>query len=886
MEELLLHLGNATNQDPEIQARLAQFINIKIQSPDFGNSLFDILQNTQIEIPHQILQLCCNILKLWAKVQFPKMTFDMKLLFFKTLKKLILDNHPTINDLSIVYIDIAASEKGEFQFFESDIYDFFNKLSANPPLIQLNALTNIVLYFSKRYKRAAGFEGCEPTLLFKRVIHIFEPILNNIELLGIPEGHIILCKALSIFKNLFFRVHTNIHKASLFLNFAKNVLISYCERKLSNEYKLVSRSCSFLNAFYSKHCYKKVFIENVNEILHQHFIMISITLENSRNDTFLIFSILRVIETFRKFIPSNPETLSIILNTAKLSPIDIEEFSHSPNIFYYNVYAKNKHCESNSLCQISRSLIFSMIKSNPSLFQVLLSFPPDEHVIRCTGYCLDALPNPISLNIDIFKYCEPLFSTPNNSNPENNYNNIFEMKIVLCAHLDFLRHFLKFASNENKMNLMLTIVPKFLIGIRNLENEQNDTNFLLSLFACKIFKKLLKENIPPFDHAIEALVNLLPKCFSTSVVLESVQMLISIQKDTVLPYSEKVLIEVLDSLEFTISQYIESNDANQIENSSELISSNLRLSALLIESTGSFLVSPRLFPIIEAIFKYSITDCCEEFSYLLTSIFSTDSQLIPPLTQIWFSYAMNDSWNGFVDQLIEPFFQFVSKQPNLFLSLNITEQIEEVCLGYLIETNSEHIISEKLYKFSTLLVWTFLVDSKIDVIPALQCIQMICSIDYLNIQYYASFFDIMAAITIIKKMPPPDQHLLSRMIESTKQNWPIKLHQKRLYAIFYLTLSLLIPNESNFYFTLGITVLNEEKIQENVGNDTFFHLRTIPFDLSHMTFDEDYNQNYVSPIYTFDIDGLVSQVIQICHPEIVDHMKVQLKELFPTLQIE
>ena len=122
MEELLQNLDQATNPDPATQNRLAEFINLQFQNPNFGNIIFEILSNPAFNENKTILTLCCNILKSWAKIQLPNMNFDEKKVFFQTLKTLILNNHPAIEDLSIIFVDSVMNGDANTKYFETDIF--------------------------------------------------------------------------------------------------------------------------------------------------------------------------------------------------------------------------------------------------------------------------------------------------------------------------------------------------------------------------------------------------------------------------------------------------------------------------------------------------------------------------------------------------------------------------------------------------------------------------------------------------------------------------------------------------------------------------------------------------------------------------------------------
>ena len=861
MEELLQNLDQATNPDPATQNRLAEFINLQFQNPNFGNIIFEILTNPAFNENKTILTLCCNILKSWAKIQLPNMNFDEKKVFFQTLKTLILNNHPAIEDLSIIFVDSVMNGDANTKYFETDIFDFFNKITQGTPMHQICALINIVFYISKHYKRASRYEACEPSLLFVRVNNVIIPFFKDYSMLETPEGCYILIKSLSIYKHLFHRVKAGIQQANELINFSQNIILMFSQRNiiLCSDFglKLVGQCCRFLNSFYSK--FKKTFTENADmvlNILNVYLSVLAISLEISRNEAFLISSILRGIEIFRKYLISNHQTLMLILEASKLTEIDQEEYFHSPNIFYCNVYSNSGFASSNSAAHISRSLIFSMIKQNPALFQDLILMPIEEHIVRCTGYCIDALPDKdYSNDINIFEYSSSLF-----------INNINVSPLLIVSHLDFIRHFIRFLSFEIKQQIMESIIIKFLCY---------ESDLLIQFFACKLFKTLMKNEVPPFENSIVVLVNFLPRCFSP-LALNSVRILFDLQRDPVLPYAEKVLYSIFEILQQSIAQYLGSTDAIQIENASNIISSNLTLIGDIISSLGNILIPSDLLLIASTIFENGITDCCDDLVVFLTSIFSTSSPDIYPFVQLWLNKAILPTWIGFLDALIEPFFSLISHSPELFVNFNITYQIEEICLEKLINYNTS---SDSLYKYSTILSWIIIIDPNADAIAPLECSQYILSQGLCNIQVSADLFDIIASLTISRKSEPPNHQLIDNIIIAVNQNCFLKLYQKRLYSLFFLTLTALGKGE-NFVLN-AFSILKEEHNQRKLGSLNYLSQISYPLEFENSIFD--INDKLISPIERINIKELIVSALNACSQNTISLIKNQYSDLFALL---
>ncbi|KAK8866618.1 hypothetical protein M9Y10_009584 [Tritrichomonas musculus] len=948
MDELLQNLSQATNPEPTIQANLAQYINLQIQNPEFGNLLFLILQDEYPDIPPHILSICCNLLKLWARVQWEQMDYDKRCFFFDSLKKLIMKDHRVINDLSNVFIDIANHSLANHndiiestRYYESHIYDFFNRISAGPPIHYLHALTDIIYFISRRYKHSTSSnEGSEPTLLFTRICNVFIPLFHNEELITTAEGSEILFKSLSIFKAFFFHIYIQkvnhsknsnfmtpsltakklMEKAVIPINFAQNVLIAFSKRNLL-DLRLVAHCCRFLNSFYKLTIFNKNFhviaLENNNfesiftkieNILQVNLSVLSYALEVASSDTFLIPSILRVFETFRKYLPPEIGMLNIILTASQLTTVDQDEFLNSPNIFYLNVYEKFKDSDSNAVPQISKSIIYSMIEKNHQLFMYLLSLPLNqENVIRCIGYCL-----PLMKKLEGNDYENVLNSM--NQYYVNLLQASFNDPILIAARLYFLYRFVPFLPEEQRIKLMENVVCHYFglflnqanVNQSNENSSSNNNNLngliIITLNTCKLFKRLLKYDVQPFsfEGSLQTLVTFHSYCF-TPIVIDLIKIMVSKEREKIIPFAESILEKVFISFNISFSQYLDSSgDSNQIEAASDSIESNLNLCSMLIESSivtndnSSVLIKPFFASIIQVIFENGITECCDEFVHLFSVIFSTSSELIPQLIDLWFSFSLSKDWIGFIDQLIEPFFGLISKSPHLFIQLEITEKIEEVCLSFLIET-SKLKNSNSVYRFASLIAWICLIDPSFDAAPELQCVQLICD-GFCNSQNFNDFdivvilslFDVMAALTVSRKVIPPQPILLTMLNIAVGQNWILKIDQKRLYSIFILTTIFLLKNESNQndqFFTSALSsafdLLNEELAQRSLGNEDYFDAleRSFPDQLAFLTEDD---VAFQSPQEKINVGQMLAQAVSMFNQDFIESLRNSFPNVFAT----
>ena len=229
-----------------------------------------------------------------------------------------------------------------------------------------------------------------------------------------------------------------------------------------------------------------------------------------------------------------------------------------------------------------------------------------------------------------------------------------------------------------------------------------------------------------------------------------------------------------------------------------------------------------------------------------------------------------------LDTLIEPFFSLISHSPELFVNFNITYQIEEICLEKLINYNTS---SDSLYKYSTILSWIIIIDPNADAIAPLECSQYILSQGLCNIQVSADLFDIIASLTISRKSEPPNHQLIDNIIIAVNQNCFLKLYQKRLYSLFFLTLTALGKGE-NFVLN-AFSILKEEHNQRKLGSLNYLSQISYPLEFENSIFD--INDKLISPIERINIKELIVSALNACSQNTISLIKNQYSDLFASL---
>lgn len=935
MEELLIQLSQATNPDPSVQIKVAEYTNSQIQNHDFGNLLFQILDSKNKEkIPTHYLSLCCNLLRLWARIQWSQLESSEKSQCFNKLKSIILADHPVVIDVATAFIDIAnqslriKNSTDNFECYEMHMFDFFNKISSNPSPDQLFGLIHIIYFLSRRYKTKSQYvmntEENDISLIFTRISNVIIPVFENETLLETPPGCDILIKSLSIFKVFFFRLFNKkmthlflkadkqlinllamalLEKGLIPIRFAQKVLIMFSSQNISH-FRLVSYCCHFLNSLYKffirNHSYSLISAENDNfsifftsteEILKLNFSILAVAIQISNENTFLIPSILKIFETYRKFLPKEPGIVNVFLQSLRLTQIDDDELSNNPNLFYLNVYDKYSNSSVPTSIQISKGLICDLMRKTPEFILYLMSLPQEEHVIRCISYCLQ------SMNFETFseplrQYFGSLLDFSNNCLP------------LICSKLNFIRNFLPFLTKEEMNQIMLMIVQTFFQLFASSANDEKKIQanglIIVTFFAVKLFKGLLKHDIQPFsiEFTLNTLIQFHPYCFK-STAINAIQLMAMKFGGEILPFCEIILEKVAVSFDIAFTQYFESNgDPNQIEEATAAISSNLSLCSLLIDmsiknKTTEFVTKPFLLTVIQTIFENDITDCNDDFVRFLSSLFSTTSMIIQPISMTWLNYYSSQEWFGFIDQLIEPFLALISHSPESFNSLQVSDKLEEICLSKFIESD----ISNTIFHFSTLLSWICLIDPSFDPSPEQQCISLICddcchsivsSGDSFfeensdRILIFSAMFDLMASLTISRKIIPNDFVLYVMVEYEIKRSWALRIDQKRLYSIFLLNLIILIPSNelSSQFLFLAFKLLNLEIIQTSIGNDKFYQMdenAEFPVELESLTCE---TLNFRSPQENINITELLTLVFPKFPQEFIPTLKNQFPNVF------
>ncbi|OHS99594.1 hypothetical protein TRFO_33922 [Tritrichomonas foetus] len=851
MEELIYILTQVDDQSPQV----AQYIQQQYNNPNFGSILFSALTEKS-DMNFDFLQKCVYILKDWTKVNIRNLSPEYLAFHFNTLKHLILSNHSQLVSLSFVFIDTASSIKSS-HIYEVHYNDFFDHISFTFPL--LTSLINIFEFASRKYKKSLNCDPSEPISFLAQYNQKIFPILGNHQILQETEGIDVVRKILIIFKNTFFRTNLPIEEAKNMIQYIQTIQQAYINKAFQNT-QLVKTTISVMKEFYMKKKLYLTFQENASNILLTHFQMLSCALDPEMIfDSSLLSSILKIIEIYSKYIPVQQETVNILLTASKLTQSDIDNFTQNPNIYYYDIYDTTA-VEAMMAPRIARSLISNIVSEQPQLLLYLMSLQPDEHIVRCISFCVKVLfAEHNQLPEQLMSYYMNLLNMIHesmNSNGNRNTNLLF-----VTAVLDLIRYMVPSLPIEHNSKLM-EILPSFFKS----ENE------IICIFACRLFKKLIKNDIFPFDGAIHVLVHFLPRCF-TSHVFKSIQLMMKIQKEIVLPYSDSVLEALFESFDMAFEN-VNTDDLDQAERSIDTISHNLDFCTMLIESTGAYLIKPYFLTVIKNIFENEVTDCADNLCNMLSATFLTGSQLIPQFIQIIMEYLNNDSaWDGFIYSLFDPFFALLSSFPEAFIQLNISSVLIEFCIHQIVNPKSKDL--DTILKLGSFITWLILIDDRIDIEPIVQCGNALFNTENVDFRFIFSFLNIFAAISLTRKVFF-DQSIIQKMYEAANRNYFLLIWQKKLFIRFFLALVDHDHSSAETFVPLIFHLLNEERLQMLGTDGEYLFDQSYPNELSALVNEKEFE----SPLVKFSFIEMIITALQLLQQSTIQKIQTQYPEVF------
>ncbi|KAK8899876.1 hypothetical protein M9Y10_002199 [Tritrichomonas musculus] len=880
MERLYNVLTNEHDQN-----QITQFTLEQNNNPNFGSILFQALQNNSAEIPHDnptFLIKCCFLLKNWAKINWENMDINQKNEYFDSLKKLIISKQEAyVLNLSDAFIDIADRElrlkSNNCKIYEVHYNDFFNLLSSpqSCSMQQIIAVLHIIDFASHRYNKSEGHDYDEISFFLSKVVEVILPYLGNEQLLLSQEGCDILGLALSIFIHPFIIVKPPIeNEFSIPFKFSETIEINYINHTFSNAHLLCS-VVRFLNHAY-KSTYKKIFRQNAINILQTNFQLLSIALEptadNQELDYYLISKILQIIEQFKTYITPHQNIIDLLLQSAKLTPTDITNFNCNPNMFYYNVYYTVYIFDHNDPPFLSRTILSFVFSKNSHIkykfIEYLISLPPSENVIRCLGFCINSK--------KIFDEEEDMeeeeeeagneFILPNSITPY--YTELIQNPkyhqdpFMITSILDLIRYLVPFIPNEQKMYLM-QILPNYFVAYHEY--------LIITLFCIRLLKKLIGPDIPPFENAIQFIIQSLPNSF-TPDWLKCIKRMIQFWPNTVIPYVDIFLKDIFDNFNESLSKILLNADQEDME--TENVESNLQSCANLISCAGPSIVKPYFLEIVKNIFENDLTDLIDDLVVFLTAVFHSGSQLIPDFMKLIIGACQQDIWKGHSGNLLRPFFELVSSNPQLFIELNMCKFLAEFCIKML---TNEITDCGNWLDFGCFLAWVIIIDGQNkneidqnDIQNIIQCGTTIIRIGNAKAELISSFLEILASIAVSRNIYP-DESVVNLMVNSVKSNLIVRVCQKQLYIIFFLNFAIAQNNFADQFVPVAFHLINEMIIQKNT--ERYFDKIKIPREFHNLTFDFPFR----SPIESFPLSQILFQALQFCQKEIV----AKIQESYP-----
>lgn len=869
------------------QSEVDKFVQEQYSNSEFGNVLFQVLHKDPSESTPKydsvFLSKCCFLLKNWAKINWTDMKEEQKDQFFEILKTLILNTQgPHVIYLSDAFIEVAEREykvkNGNLQLFKKNYDNFFNALSEPQSYSsdQLSALLNIIKFASYSFKAARlDVDPSEPQILFTKIMECIIPYLENHSLLESKEGCKILELVLDCFRYTFFKAKPPIESAAAPLSFSESIESEFIKQSFSNV-QLVCVAVRFLKKFYMSKYTKESFSESIQQILQTHFELLSSALEfkvkDDNPDYYLISLILQVIMLFKEDISPEQNVIDIFLASSKLSNDEKSDFIENPNLFYYDIYQNLYVNEKKNPSRLAPSIIASFCVDNDeasfNIISYLISLQPSENVIRCLGRCIKTSEKIeedeegkeqkiANLPPNITSYYADLIQ-----NPEYHQD-----PIIVSSILDFLRYLVPHLPVEQNSAIM-DVLPRYF-------EEYKEINVVITL-ATRLLKNLIKAGIFPFDDAIKVIIHTLENSF-TKHGHDCIKLMSNISKDLVSQYSDEVLEEVFCNILNEMDDFNNDEDDNEEEDKidkQELemnnIDSNLKFCGDLIFSNGAHLVKPHLIEIVKKIFEFD-QDCylVDNLVYLLRSIFKSGSQLIPEFIGPIIEACQTDPWDSHSYYLIQPFFQLITDKPEDFVGLKICSFLAEFCMKIL--TNQE-MEEENYWFFGTLLSWMIILDSKNNheleeenIQLIFQCGVTICSDEDSKIEIVLSFLEILASIAVSYKIFP-NEEIVEHMVNAVKSNWALRICQKQLYIIFFLSLTDAQNNVADWAVPLAFDLMNKMAEQASFSNEEkYFSEQEYPveFDFLILPFD------FRSPVESFPINQMTKSALQHCSQEIV-----------------
>ena len=823
---------------PEDQARSVELYNSFVANEQAGRFLLQFIGDPAcVPVIHQVM----TCLRAWVKHHWSALPGDAKVEVFVALKNVIVSGSGIAKQVAETFVDLTKALE-DVQAYEPSLLEIFRYLQGATNPEHLRALMMLVVCLCKRYERKKKCEACEPVFIMQKVVNDVFPLFGNQQLLGDPVGCEILSMCLSSYKSVFMRCRASLEDAVTPRGFAMTLLGCYVQGNAIPNLKLVSTCVRFVvGIMNTKWTAKACSAEDKVCVAKCILKTLEFTLQHFPEESYLVSALLLGFSKFLKEIPDGPELGMLLLNAAKLTQRDEEEFSASPSVFYASLYSKTLSGECHPRSEAT-ALFSKLMSRNPQYAEMLLSLGPDEHVMRCIGVCVNRfkegdLRHKLLVWVTSTLKCE------------------FRHPIIKTAQLFLLCSCVK--------DLDIDVCSNIFHGDMVMALRSED--LVLKAMACKLFIKLVtKAGISPEAEIINILMDFTQEC-PTPHAGKAISVMAEVYPEYVLPRAGDVISNVVSGLSSDVAVLSQEQDNDDVvEQAESNIESNLDLLAEFMKSCGKYCVPDFLLECLMGFLRSEMSDFFDHVAKVCLCIVRSESPRSPDVINMILATVRDNELAWGFSSLLEPISAFIGTNPEGFLALNVSEAVIDLCMNVITKTDG-------VLDVSCLISFVVFVDPRaadkvLAFITQLASIQndSDCMLDFAITE--------MSAAAFLSKKAVPDAKLIEtiRVLETNGCIRRISHHYLFAEVLCLITIQMPQLGPEAMQIVAGLMTRVKSLVGKSPNEiSEFWQEIPIPPKLAILEVD----WTFPSPYQKFDISGLISEALSKLPPEAVQQLK-------------
>lgn len=772
-----------------------------IQSPEAGPILLEIIcsvNEQETEEFSRIIIVACGVIKSWTNLHWKKIPPDQKEFFYDKLKQSIFNCHPQSIYIAAVYTYMAQRTRDDVSY-QQIVFDAFNKLTSLQSEDSQIAALEVIQFVCHQYQRKRQFELCEPFFLLQRTQDVTFPFYHQLELVSTEFGCKILIMSLNCFIYLIRRYSNEKTDQKKDANYEKTV-IEMTSTPIEFSYQLIEfvingnqialshllGTCvRLLNTVMIKFDY--LFESTIGNYIETLAHLLSFMNANYTNEISIISKILAGLYTFIKVLPMDTDLFLCFIESTKLAEADKAEFYENPASYFENIFSTHNSISMHPRTT-ARELVRAMIEADESgeLAKVLITTLPSENGNRCLAHSIQQFDDLGAID-DVMSYFNSAF-TQEAIDP-----------IELVTLLELLRKLIPYIDVD--LPEYMKLIPKFL----------KSEHAMVKIVACRVFIRLLKQDIYPEDNIAEILISFMEE-FPTLHATKAINILSKRFPYLVAQQVDVVMYSIIYGINSQL-ELVDDDDEDVAEKAETYITNNIGLMTSLFKVSAQNLVIPALVEFLKTELGREDGIFLDYIADLITAIVLANNSVDVTLSILYEALNANETVIGFFNSFTYCFMACISNNPELFKQLQLGSSLVQISFALIHDalTEGKSYEQDKIFETTRLISWILQIEP-VDIQEHLPMIYEVLDPSQSSPDVVVGMIQIILSM-YYSKPAIPEIGFIEFVLHIQQDNWFYPLETKYLVALLYTIWTNLNTDLADLLVFPAIQLMREAIIQ-------------------------------------------------------------------------